>query len=67
MHESRGEEMAIQPGSFVSLRSKPNGTYQVLNVDPASDHVWLRRWPLRRSSNPTFSAPLADLEHCEAA
>ena len=67
MHESRGKGMTIQPGSFVSLRSRPSGTYQVLNIDPASDHVWLRRWPLRRTSNPTFTAPLADLEHCETA
>jgi hypothetical protein len=63
--------MSIQPGSFVSLRSRPSGTYQVLNVDPASDHVWLRRWPLGRTSNPSFAAPLADLladlEHSEAA
>lgn len=54
--------MPLQPGAFVGLRSCPDATYQVLNIDPIAAHLWLRRWPLRRGPNPSFSAPLSEVQ-----
>jgi hypothetical protein len=58
--------MSLQPGAMVSLRSRPDSTYQVVNVDPFSDNIWLRRWPLRRERSHTFSVPSSDVE-CDQA
>jgi hypothetical protein len=46
--------MALHPGSLVSLCDNPHSTYQVVNVDTGSNHVWVRRWPLTRHRNCTF-------------
>ena len=52
---------SVQPGAMVSLLSQPTTTYQVVNVDPFSDHIWLRRWPLQKERSHTFSVPSADV------
>lgn len=53
--------MSLQPGAMVSLRSQPTTTYQVVNVDPFSDHIWLRRWPLQKERSHTFTVPSTDV------
>ena len=50
--------MTIQPGTLVSLRSAPDATYQVVNVDADNDNVWVRCWPLRSDRSPTFAVPV---------
>lgn len=47
--------MPLSPGSLVSLADRPGGTYQVVNVDAATERVWVRRWPLAPRRFPTFS------------
>jgi hypothetical protein len=59
--------MSLQPGAMVSLRSHPDSTYQVVNVDPFSDNIWLRRWPLAKQRSHTFSVPSADVERAQAS
>ena len=54
--------MTIEPGALVCLRGTPDATYQVVNVDAFSDHVWVRRWPLRSDRSPTFSVPSEQVE-----
>lgn len=54
--------MTLHPGAVVGLRSRPDATYQVLNIDPVANNLWLRRWPLRRGANPSFSAPLSEVQ-----
>lgn len=49
--------MQLQPGVLVSYSASPDATYQVVNVDSISDCVWLRRFPLRHRSVPTFGVP----------
>ncbi|MCP9848629.1 hypothetical protein [Cyanobium sp. Morenito 9A2] len=50
--------MTLTSGSFVQLTNKPDGTYQVVSLDDASDSCWVRRWPLARNGSPPFSVPL---------
>ncbi len=46
--------MLLQPGALVCLSTRPDATYQVVNVDDSSDCVWVRRFPLRQRCLPTF-------------
>ena len=54
--------MPLEPGALVSLRDSGDATYQVVNVDAFSDHVWVRRWPLRSDRSPTFAVPAGQVE-----
>lgn len=65
MRSPRSSAMTLQPGALVGLRSRPDATYQVLTIDPVADNLWVRRWPLRRGPNPSFSAPLTDVQVSE--
>lgn len=45
---------ALQPGAVVRLADRPEGTYQIVNLDDDHDRCWVRRWPLVQHRSPTF-------------
>ncbi len=50
--------MTLEPGTFVRLTSRPEDTYQLVNIDDESDRCWVRRWPLSRHGSPPFAVAL---------
>jgi hypothetical protein len=38
--------MTLQPLALVCLRTRPDATFQVVNVNDSSDCVWVRHFPL---------------------
>ena len=58
---SQSKAMLLQPGVLVCLSTRPDATYQVVNVDDSSDCVWVRSFPLRERRLPTFGVPASQV------
>jgi hypothetical protein len=61
------ETMLLQPGALVCLSTRPDATYQVVNVDDSSDCVWVRRFPLRQRRLPTFGVQARQVQLVSSA
>jgi hypothetical protein len=59
--------MLLQPGALVCLSTRPDATYQVVNVDDSSDCVWVRRFPLCQRRLPTFGVPASQVQPVSSA
>lgn len=62
-HSAPGPQtMTLQPGALVCLRTRPDATFQVVNVNDSSDCVWVRRFPLGHRRLPTFGVQASQVQ-----